>query len=49
MANSVAHGSNDVANSVGPFAAIWGIYLTGTVQVRGLEHCRGTAWYQFTR
>lgn len=38
MANSFAHGSNDVANSVGPFAAIWGIYLTGTVQVGLKSH-----------
>ena len=28
----IAHGANDVANAVGPFAAVWGIYETGMVQ-----------------
>lgn len=27
---SVSHGANDVANAVGPFAAVWAIYSTGT-------------------
>ena len=31
MAASFAHGANDVANSVGPFAAIYAIYDTGRV------------------
>jgi len=28
---SMSHGANDVANAVGPFAAVWGIYSTGVV------------------
>jgi sodium-dependent phosphate transporter len=28
---SLSHGANDVANAVGPFAAVWAIYETGTV------------------
>lgn len=28
---SLAHGANDVANSVGPLAAIWGVYEAGEV------------------
>lgn len=31
MANSFAHGSNDVANAIGPFAAIYHIYSDMTV------------------
>ncbi|EFN59965.1 hypothetical protein CHLNCDRAFT_133070 [Chlorella variabilis] len=30
-ANSFAHGSNDVANSIGPYAAIYGVWQTSTV------------------
>lgn len=30
--DSFAHGANDVANAVGPFAAIWGIYENGIAQ-----------------
>ncbi|PSC76970.1 sodium phosphate symporter [Micractinium conductrix] len=30
-ANSFAHGSNDVANSIGPYAAIYAVWQTGTV------------------
>ena len=30
-AAAFAHGANDVANSVGPFAAIYAIYQSGTV------------------
>jgi hypothetical protein len=29
---SFAHGANDVANAVGPFAAIYGVYNTGAVR-----------------
>ncbi|KPA73630.1 phosphate-repressible phosphate permease [Leptomonas pyrrhocoris] len=29
---SLAHGSNDVSNSIGPYAAIYEIYRTGTVE-----------------
>ena len=29
--DSFSHGANDVANSIGPFAAIWSIYDTGKV------------------
>ncbi len=29
--DSFAHGANDVANSIGPFAAVWTIYDTGKV------------------
>lgn len=29
--DSFAHGANDVANSIGPFAAVWSIYDTGLV------------------
>lgn len=28
---AMSHGANDVANAVGPFAAVWGIYSTGIV------------------
>lgn len=28
---SFAHGSNDVANSIGPFATVYGIYKDGGV------------------
>ena len=28
---SLAHGSNDVANSIGPFATVYGIYKDGGV------------------
>jgi len=31
---SLSHGANDVANAVGPFASVWGIYSTGTVQTK---------------
>lgn len=31
-ANSFAHGSNDVANSIGPYAAIYGVWNTATVE-----------------
>ena len=30
-ANSFAHGSNDVANSIGPYAAIYGVWQTSSV------------------
>ena len=29
---SLSHGANDVANAVGPFAAVWSIYETGKVE-----------------
>ena len=29
---SFAHGSNDVANSIGPFAAVYGVYRYGGVR-----------------
>lgn len=29
---SFAHGSNDVANSIGPFATVYGIYRDGGVE-----------------
>lgn len=29
--NSFAHGANDVANAIGPFAAIYEIYRTGKI------------------
>jgi len=28
---SIAHGANDVANAVGPFATVWAVYSTGRV------------------
>ena len=28
---SIAHGANDVANAVGPFATVWAVYSTGAV------------------
>ncbi|GBF90572.1 sodium phosphate symporter [Raphidocelis subcapitata] len=31
---SFAHGANDVANAVGPFAAIYGIYQTGAISTK---------------
>lgn len=31
---SLAHGANDVANSVGPFSSVWAIYSTGTVATK---------------
>jgi len=31
MCESFAHGANDVANSIGPLAAVWTIYSTNTV------------------
>ena len=33
-ADSFAHGANDVANAVGPFAAIWGVYKTETLNTK---------------
>lgn len=32
MCDSFAHGANDVANSIGPFAAIWSIYEHDMIQ-----------------
>jgi sodium-dependent phosphate transporter len=32
MCDSFAHGANDVANSIGPFAAIWSIYENDMIQ-----------------
>jgi len=29
---SLSHGANDVANAVGPFASVWGVYSTGKVE-----------------
>jgi len=31
---SLSHGANDVANAVGPFASVWGIYSTGRVETK---------------
>jgi len=31
---SFAHGANDVANGVGPFAGIWSVYRTGVVSMK---------------
>mmetsp|Transcript_10674 Transcript_10674/g.25327 ORF Transcript_10674/g.25327 Transcript_10674/m.25327 type:complete len:493 (-) Transcript_10674:553-2031(-) len=32
ICDSFSHGANDVANSVGPFAAIWGIYINDGIK-----------------
>lgn len=34
ICDSFAHGANDVANSVGPFAAIWGIYVNTGIKLK---------------
>jgi sodium-dependent phosphate transporter len=31
MCDAFSHGANDVANSIGPFAAIWQVYTTQMV------------------
>uniref|UniRef100_A0A0G4HAJ6 Phosphate transporter n=1 Tax=Chromera velia CCMP2878 TaxID=1169474 RepID=A0A0G4HAJ6_9ALVE len=33
--DSFAHGSNDVANAVGPLAAIYAVYMSGSVMISG--------------
>lgn len=33
---SLAHGANDVSNSIGPFSAIYGIYTHGKVEATAM-------------
>jgi solute carrier family 20 (sodium-dependent phosphate transporter) len=48
ICTSFAHGANDVSNAVGPLAAIWHIYQTGTVSSHNFL-CFIFCFYDFKR